>query len=98
MGKRLIVTVVIVAGLSGLGASQIFGQGTPILDRVAQHVIEKYQNASCAQIAGRRGQAPSPMEQRAVQLMRNDPQLRVEFVNRVAAPIANRLFECQMIP
>jgi hypothetical protein len=96
--KPLIVAAVIAAGLSSLGASQIFAQGTPILDRVAQHVIEKYQNSSCAQIAARRGQPPDPMQQRAVQLMRNDPQLRAEFIGRVAAPIANKLFECQLIP
>ncbi len=35
---------------------------------------------------------------RAVQLLPNDPQMRAEFINRVAAPIANKLFECGMIP
>jgi tellurite resistance protein len=38
------------------------------------------------------------MKQRAVQLMRNDPGLRTYFLNKVAAPIANKLFECGMIP
>ena len=38
------------------------------------------------------------MEQRAIQLLRNDPQMRTEFLNRVAAPIVNKLFECGMIP
>jgi hypothetical protein len=38
------------------------------------------------------------MEQRAIQLLRNDPQMRTAFLNRVAAPIANTLFECGMIP
>ena len=38
------------------------------------------------------------MEQRAIQLLRNDPQMRTEFLNRVAAPIANKLFECGLIP
>ena len=27
-----------------------------------------------------------------------DPQMRQAFVDRVAAPIANKLFECGMIP
>jgi hypothetical protein len=31
-------------------------------------------------------------------MLRNDPQMRTEFLNRVAAPIANKLFECAMIP
>jgi len=38
------------------------------------------------------------IEQRAIQTLRNDPQMRTEFLNRVAAPIANKLFECGMIP
>ena len=33
-----------------------------------------------------------------VEVLRNDPQMRTEFINRVAAPIANKLFECGMIP
>jgi hypothetical protein len=38
------------------------------------------------------------MEQRALEILHNDPQMRTEFLNRVAAPIANKLFECGMIP
>jgi hypothetical protein len=38
------------------------------------------------------------MEQRAVEVLRNDPQMRTVFLNQVAAPIANKLFECGMIP
>ena len=37
-------------------------------------------------------------EQRVVEMLHNDPQMRAEFLNRVAAPIANKLFECGMIP
>ena len=70
----------------------------PIMDRVAQKVIEKYQTSSCEQLASKRGQPPSPEAQRAVQLLRNDPQMRAAFINRVAAPIANKLFECGLIP
>jgi hypothetical protein len=38
------------------------------------------------------------MEERAVRLLHEDPSMRQEFLNRVAAPIANKLFECNMIP
>lgn len=38
------------------------------------------------------------IEQRVLEVLRNDPQMRTEFINRVAAPIANKLFECGMIP
>jgi hypothetical protein len=31
-------------------------------------------------------------------MLHQDPQMRQEFLNRVAAPIANKMFECGMIP
>jgi hypothetical protein len=77
-------------------------QSYPIADRIAQKVIEKYQNSSCQQLQSERTQPPSGMKaeemQRAVTIMRNDPQLRAHFLNMIAGPIANKLFECGMIP
>ena len=74
----------------------------PIMEQVAQKVIQKYQTSSCQQLAQQKSQPPTrqkaQMEQRAIQLLRNDPQMRTEFLNRVAAPIVNKLFECGMIP
>jgi hypothetical protein len=74
----------------------------PIMEQVAQKVIQKYQTSSCQQLAQQKKQPPTgqraQMEQRAIQILRNDPQMRTEFLNRVAAPIANKLFECGMIP
>jgi hypothetical protein len=37
-------------------------------------------------------------EQEALQKLRNKPAMRLAFINRVAAPIANKMFECGMIP
>jgi hypothetical protein len=31
-------------------------------------------------------------------MLRGDPQMRAAFINRVAGPIANKMFECGMIP
>ena len=83
----------------GLASAQ---EPYPIMEKVAQKVIEKYQTSSCQQLAQEKSQPPTgqkaQIEQRAIQLLRNDPQMRTEFLNRVAAPIANKLFECGMIP
>jgi hypothetical protein len=38
------------------------------------------------------------LEQKAIEMLRKDPQMRTEFLNRVAGPIANKMFECGMIP
>ena len=74
----------------------------PIMEQVAQKIIQKYQTSSCQQLAQQKSQPPTgqkaQMEQRAIQLLRNDPQMRMEFINRVAPSIANKLFECGMIP
>ncbi|MFO1207052.1 MAG: hypothetical protein U1E63_15245 [Burkholderiales bacterium] len=70
----------------------------PILDMVAQRVIEKYQNATCEQLWEQKGQPKSEREQEVIQKLRSDPQMAAAFLNQVAAPIANKMFQCGMIP
>jgi hypothetical protein len=86
----LTVPVLLVAGVSNAQY--------PILDKVANKVIQKYQNSSCEQLWQERGQPKSQREQEAVNFLRSDPQMRQMFIDRVAAPIANKMFECGMIP
>lgn len=94
MNKRVYLLV----GVAALcGAGIVGGQGR-ILDMVAKKVIDKYQSASCEQLWQQKGQPKSEEEQRAVQFLRNDPQARTAFINEVAAPIVNKMFECGMIP
>jgi hypothetical protein len=74
----------------------------PIMDKVAQKVIQKYQSSSCQELEQRKSQpktARSEMiEERMMEMLRKDPQMRQDFLNRVAGPIANKMFECGMIP
>jgi hypothetical protein len=72
----------------------------PILDQVANKVIMKYQNATCQQLCAERAAKapPTPQQQKVVQFLRSDPQMRTLFINKVAAPVANKMFECGMIP
>ena len=94
MNKR----VYLFAGVFALCATGLaVGQG-PILDMVASKVIGKYQSATCEQLWQQKSQPKSPEEQKAVQFLRNDPQARTAFLNKVSAPIVNKLFECGMIP
>jgi hypothetical protein len=85
------VFVLLLAGIAG-------AQEFPIMDRVADKVIQKYQSSSCQELWMKKGQPKPPMEQKAIQLLKNDPQMREAFINKVAAPIANKMFECGMIP
>ena len=74
----------------------------PMMDKVAQKVIEKYQNSTCEQLKAQKEQPPDPpqaaMKQKVVGLLKSDPKMREQFLNKVAAPIANKLFECGMVP
>jgi tellurite resistance protein len=88
----------LVVGVSVLCAAGIaVGQGR-IMDMVADKVVGKYQSATCEQLWQQKGQPKSEEEQRAVQFLKSDPQARAAFLNRVAGPIANKMFECGMIP
>jgi hypothetical protein len=74
----------------------------PIADALADKVIQRYQTSSCQQLIAEKQQPPSAqkeaMQQRAIEALRNDPQLRQHFLDKVAGPIVNKLFECGMIP
>ena len=88
---RLVLLLVLLLG--GVVSAQF-----PILDMIADKVIQKYQSSTCEQLWQQKGQPKPPMEQEAIQRLRNEPQMRLAFINRVAAPIANKMFECGMIP
>ena len=70
----------------------------PLMNMVADKVIQKYQSATCEQLWAQKAQPKSEQEQRLIGLLKNDPQLRTAFMNKVAGPIANKMFECGMIP
>jgi hypothetical protein len=84
-----------VVGIEGQNQSQ-----HPMLDQVANKVIQKYQTSSCQQLLAERAQKapPTPQEAKAIQFLKSDPQMRTLFLNKVAGPIANKMFECGMIP
>jgi hypothetical protein len=76
----------------------IAGAQYPVLDLIADKVVERYQQSTCEQLWEQRGKPKSPKEQEAIQLLRSDAQMRTAFLNRIAAPVANKMFECGMIP
>jgi len=85
----LMVTVV----LGGVASAQF-----PILDLVAEKVVQKYQSSTCEQLWEQRGKPKSAQEQEMITMLRGDAQMRTAFLNKIAAPVANKMFECGMIP
>jgi hypothetical protein len=75
-------------------------QQYPVMDMIANKVIQKYQSSSCEQLWQQKAKKapPSQQEQQAIQMLKSDPQMRQAFINKIAAPIANKMFDCGMIP
>ena len=75
-------------------------QQYPIMDRVADKIIQKYQTSTCEQLWMKKSEKtpPTPEEQKAIAFLKSDPQMRAAFINKIAPPIANKMFDCGMIP
>jgi hypothetical protein len=96
MKRSYLFALVLTLGYVCVGNAQQY----PIMDKIANKVIQKYQNSTCEQLWQQKAnkQPPSPEEQKAIQVLKGDPQMRAAFIDKVAAPIANKMFECGMIP
>jgi hypothetical protein len=99
MRHCLIVALLLIAAFRSGSAQQ---SEYPMMDKIAQKVIDKNQNSSCEDLKAQKEQPPDPqqaaMKQKVVGLLKNDSKMREQFLNKVAAPIANKMFECGMIP
>jgi hypothetical protein len=88
-------TILLVASLGFAGAALA---DFPLMNAVADKVIQKYQSSTCEQLWAQKQQPKSAEEQRVIALLKSDPQLRTAFMNKVAGPISNKMFDCGMIP
>jgi hypothetical protein len=91
----------LIAGFTLLRPREAVAQGQyPIVDQIAAKIIAKYQGSSCEQLWEQKAAhaPPSMEEQRAIGVLKSDPQMRAVFINKIAPPIANKMFDCGMIP
>jgi hypothetical protein len=93
--SKSIGAVVFVAAAIVAGA--VAAQGV-LVDAAADKVIKKYQAATCDQLKAQKAEPPSEKEKIALDLLRDDPKARVAFVDKIAGPVLNKMFECSMIP
>ena len=70
----------------------------PILEMVAGMVIQKYKSSSCEDLKAKKGEPPAEVIGAAVAFLRDHPAVKLKFINKVAAPVANKMFDCGMIP
>ena len=80
-----------------LVAGAAVAQQFPILDMVANKVVQRYQSSTCEQLWQNKGKH-GPEEQRLVALLKNDSAMRQAFFDKVAGPVVNKMFECGMVP
>ena len=90
--------VFVFAGALALLFAGVAGAQYPILDLMAEKVVQKYAQSTCEQLWEERGKPKPPDVQQVVQMLRGDAQMRTIFINKIAAPVANKMFECGMIP
>jgi hypothetical protein len=72
----------------------------PMVDKIAAKVVAKYTSSTCEQLWIKKANPTPPgmEEQRAINVLKSDPSMRAAFIGQIAAPIANKMFECGMIP
>ena len=97
------------AGPSGSGiAAHCANAGIPVilLDIVPPKLSDADKKSKAARdgfAAGamqklQKGKPESDKEKMAVDFLRNDAQARKAFLDKIAAPVLNKMFECGMIP
>jgi hypothetical protein len=80
-----------------LAAGGAAAQGM-LLDFAADKVIKKYESSTCDELKAMKGQPPSEKEKMAIDFLRDDAQARKAFIDKIAAPVLNKMFECGLIP
>jgi hypothetical protein len=90
IGVAAFVSTLIIAGVAA-------AQGM-LLDFAADRVIQKYTTSTSEQLKAQKDEPKSEKEKLAIDFLRNDSQARVAFIDKIAAPVANKMFECGMFP
>ena len=75
-------------------------QQYPIADMVAEKIIQKYQQATCEQLTQKKSNKtpPTAAQQRAITVLKGDPEMRTYFINKISPVIVNKMFDCGMVP
>jgi ABC-type Fe2+-enterobactin transport system substrate-binding protein len=94
---KVLLAAVLASMATGASAQQY-----PIVDKIAAKVIAHYQNSSCQQLIAEKGQKPTgekaQLEANAIATMKANPAMAQYFLGKVATPVAEKMFQCGMIP
>jgi len=77
-------------------------RGEQMVDAFANVIVDTITSSSCEDLAARMQQSRSnknnPMRARVMQMLQKNPNLRRQLVNRIAAPVANKMLDCNLVP
>ncbi len=94
MSKSIGVAALVLAVIA---ASAVLAQGM-LVDAAADRVVKKFEAATCDQLKAQKNEPPSEEKKIALDLLRDDPKARVAFIDKIAVPVLNKMFECNIIP
>ena len=99
---KTLIGAVLSLGALGFAALMVAGAASAqqgmLLDFAADKVITKYQTATCDELKAQKKEPPTAKEKEAIEFLRNDSQARIFFINKIAAPVLNKMYDCGMIP
>jgi hypothetical protein len=101
--STVVIALVVVVGLGGWpgrgNALDLLGEAEgKAVDLAAAEVIKRFEGASCEQIKARKDEPPTMAKKAAIALLRDNVKARVAFIDRIAAPVLNKMIECGMAP
>jgi hypothetical protein len=95
--KKTISIAALASALVVAGIGAAYSQGI-LLDYAADRVVQKYKTSTCEQLKQAKAEGPSLKEKEAIAYLHSDDQARQSFIDKIAAPVANKMFECDMFP
>ena len=87
--------VLIVVVVLGVGA---WSQRGKVLDMAADEVTRKFNTATCEQLKAKKDEPPTMVKKVALSMLHDDSAARTAFIDKVAAPVLNKMVECGMAP
>ena len=94
--KKLSYVVAVVCML--MFVSIAGAQEFPIMDMIANNVVQKYQMMNCEEMWKHKSEPKTAQQEEFIKILKADPQMRTAFINKVSPTIVNKMFECGMIP
>ena len=97
MNKPIRIVLILVAVIAIVAAAGWVSRGR-LVDLAGDEVIRKFQSASCEQLKAAKDEPSSLTRKAALMFLHSDKEVRVAFIDRIAAPVLNKMIECGMAP